>query len=891
MCIALALAAIVGCHAEAQTAPQLLPYTAKLIAGGGPTATYKAGSLCPVSGFTETDAYGDGCLANEIILVSPRYAIADGIGDVFFSDYTNGLVRRVDASTGVVTAVVGGAATTPTAGTTCGSLKSTDIFGDGCLGTAVKISHPTGLAFDANGDLFFSDYGYSTVREVTATNGFITTTGVVTLVAGNTSSTSSNYGYNVNNTAASGLVNAATQSYVNDPYGLAFDCVRLPVGGGCAPGTAGNLYIADEGNNAVEVINLTGASETVQGLTVPAGTIAKVIGYGTLNKTANARSGDCPDFVSTSLRGGCYYATTFTGTTGVTANIDGNYSVAVDGSSNLYVTNEFNANSGAVTPANNIYNFTGEAGTAAEPNVTTRAAAGTFAVGSDFGIAADTNSNVYVGDASSGLIWRVDGPFSPSGGQSMYVVAGGVGNTGGPTAVCAGATDKYGDGCPALQAQLGSSGSKTTFFASSTAPGPGVYGITVDAFSDLFFADTEAALIREIASGTQFGVVGANQPTNTVDIHFATGDTPSTTNPYQITVGSANFSVGTATCTTNSDKTADCLLPVTATPTVLGAFTGTLQVTSALGRVSNFTLNGIYAQSQFTRTTLSYTAGASCTGTTTYAASTPITLTANVIANGPAPPVGSADTITFYANNGTTNTAIGTVPVSNLGTSTTPSYGATLTYTFPATGTYTFTAVYSGDSYFKSSTGQSAATVTIATPSYTVTAISNMQSTVAQGQTALYSFTVNQNVYSGTINFAVTGLPANSSYTMSPTSITASGCSGTSTVTLSILTTPQPPSNVASIGAAGHGPWAFLSLFSGLGLALFIGLRRRHMSARLGQLCMMLALLIAASGLMACNTLNVSAPAATPKGSYTITVTATGSAGGSGSVPFPLTVN
>ncbi len=60
--------------AFAQTAPQLLPYTAKLIAGGG-TATIGQGAICPVSGFTSTDAYGDGCLATEIQLVSPRYAL------------------------------------------------------------------------------------------------------------------------------------------------------------------------------------------------------------------------------------------------------------------------------------------------------------------------------------------------------------------------------------------------------------------------------------------------------------------------------------------------------------------------------------------------------------------------------------------------------------------------------------------------------------------------------------------------------------------------------------------------------------------------------------------------------------------------------------------------
>ena len=59
----------IGSRAGAQTAPQLLPYTSKLIAGGG--AALNAGK-CPVTGVTATDTYGDGCLATEIVLTAPR---------------------------------------------------------------------------------------------------------------------------------------------------------------------------------------------------------------------------------------------------------------------------------------------------------------------------------------------------------------------------------------------------------------------------------------------------------------------------------------------------------------------------------------------------------------------------------------------------------------------------------------------------------------------------------------------------------------------------------------------------------------------------------------------------------------------------------------------------
>src|SRR6202020_2920981 len=104
-------------------------------------------------------------------------------------------------------------------------------------------------------------------------------------------------------------------------------------------------------------------------------------------------------------------------------------------------------------------------------------------------------------------------------GHTMYVVAGGA------STVCAAAIDTYGDGCPAAQTKLGSSGSGN--FASTTAPGPGVFGVSVDAYADLFFGDTETGLIREVASGTQFGNVGATQ-TDIVDVHFAANDSAAT---------------------------------------------------------------------------------------------------------------------------------------------------------------------------------------------------------------------------------------------------------------------------------------------------------------------------------------------------------------------------
>ena len=840
--------------AAAQTAPQLLPYTSRLIAGSG-TAAIAKGSACPVSGFIATDAFGDGCLATEILIAptttsgsGPRYAIADKTGAVFFSDGTNGLVRRVDPITGIVTAVAGGAASSPATGTACGTNLSLDSDGDGCLANLVHLSHPMGLAFDALGNLFFVDEGFDEVRKIAATGGVITTTGIITRIAGG-----STFGYNVNNTSLTGPVIAATQSLLNFPYGLAFDA-------------AGNLYIGDEGNNAIEVVNMGLTTATIQGQVIPPGTIAKFAGYGNL-QAKTPQSGDCPDYIATPavVRGGCYFGKWTDGALANVSNIDAVYSIAVDSTGNVYLGNEFNDNVGVITPANVISNYAGIQGTVLKK--IQRGPAGSFAIGSTFGIAVDVDKNVYVTDASSGVVWRVDGA-----GKSMYVVAGGA------TTTCSAATDTFGDGCPATQATFGSSG---TTFASTALPGPGIFGVTVDAYSDLFVGDTETGVIREIASGTQFGNVGANQPIDIVDIHFAAGDSPAA-GAYTLTSGASNFSLGTATCTANSDSTTDCLLPITATPTVLGTFTGTLTVKSTLGATANFPLSGNFIQSPLTRTTVGYNVAAGCAGTTTFPTTTPITLSASLVANGPSAPTG---TITFFAN----GTQIGTPQnVTNIGTTTSPVYGATLVNTFSTTGTYTITANYSGDTYFKPSSGKTAGSITTSAPTFSTSVLPYQQATVASGQTGLYSFTVTQSVYTGTITFACSGLPANSSCVFNPPSITATGCSTVSTVALSIVT--QQRGQLLAGFAAGHGLWQLASVLLGLGLALVIGLRRRRHGLPYAHLWMALALLLASSGIVACgkgaNTLT-----GTPAGTYTVTVTSSGSTGTNTTFTVPLTVN
>lgn len=807
----------------AQTAPQLLPYTVKVIAGGG-TKAIASGGTCPVSGFTATDAYGDGCLATEVLLGTsatapgPRDAVADSQGNVFFGDYVNGVVHRVDAATGILSAVAGGAASSPASGATCGANTSTDAKGDGCLSTLVHLSHPTGLAFAPNGDLYFGDYGYGEIRKVSATNGFIPATGgIISLVAGSAAGT---FGYNISNQTTT--VNAATQSVLDGPYGLAFDKL-------------GNLFLTDQFTASALVINTNATgTNTVNSVPVPAGTIWKIAG------TVTTGGPYCAN--GTGSGSGCTFNHTYTD--GLAANSDylrNAYGIAVDPSGNVYITDEYYNTIQKVSPAGILTTFAGINNTGGSSQ--TRGQAGAIAIGSPFGVAADALGNVYFPDAADGVIWRVD-----AGTRSQYVVGTGFGS------------------------------SNASGFASTTLPGPGIFGLSVDANGNLYFGDTEKNTVGELASGTQFGPIGENQSTTqTLEVHFAANDLPPAASGYAITAGSSVFTLGSAACKPmNSDGTTDCLLPVTATPTTLGAFTGTLNITSSQGAVGTFALSGTSVMTPLTRIAVAVSStGTTCTGTSVYPTSSALTLTASITSSGS--PTG---TITFFAN----GAQIGTPQTVSKG-------GATLSYTFSTAGTYVVTAMYSGDSYYQTSTSPTTVSVVSSAPTFSASAITAQQNTVAAGQTGLYSFNLAQNVYTGTITMSCSGLPANSSCSFSPASITSNGCSTSSVVALSILTQQGPVSSSgAGIGVGGGGWRSVAGFVSGAVLALLIGLRRRRSSPmRLEGMWMALALLLGSLGMSACGNTVLGGPA-TPSGKYTVTVTATGSAGTTATFTVPLTV-
>ena len=245
-----------------------------------------------------------------------------------------------------------------------------------------------------------------------------------------------------------------------------------------------------------------------------------------------------------------------------------------------------------------------------------------------------------------------------------------------------------------------------------------------------------------------------------------------------------------------------------------------------------------------------------------------ITLTANVTGSAP------TGTVTFASGS------------ANLGKATVTNGAATLQTSFAAAGSYPITATYQGDANNLGSTS-SAVTVVIASPDFTASA-SPTSGSVAAGQSATFTFTVTPMAgYTGTVKFSCGTLPSLATCSFSPASVTPSGGTAvTSTLTVataaaSAMLHPErpfgpssPPSDYSWIPAGG------LAIAGVMGLAFAPGkMRRWNRQLRLLSWGFLLASLsLAVAGCGAGN--STPSDPGTPAGTYSISVSASDSAGG-----------
>lgn len=172
---------------------------------------------------------GDGGLATAAGICYATGLAVDSAHNLDISESTAGSIRQVNADTGIISTIAG---------------SSYGYGGDGGPASSALFRSPWGLAFDTSGNLYISDFGNQLIRKITATNGVIAPSSIVSTVAGTppTQNVFPTGGY-------SGDGGPATSAKLNGPISVAFD-------------SAGNLYIADENNSVIRRIAASNATIT-----------------------------------------------------------------------------------------------------------------------------------------------------------------------------------------------------------------------------------------------------------------------------------------------------------------------------------------------------------------------------------------------------------------------------------------------------------------------------------------------------------------------------------------------------------------------------------------------------------------------------------------------------
>lgn len=96
-------------------------------------------------------------------------ATTDEAGNIFIADSSNNVIRRIDAVTGIITTVAGGASSVCSAPI---SVPGQTKIGDGCNATSATLSVPKAVRF-YKGDMYIADNGNNEVRVVSGATGII----------------------------------------------------------------------------------------------------------------------------------------------------------------------------------------------------------------------------------------------------------------------------------------------------------------------------------------------------------------------------------------------------------------------------------------------------------------------------------------------------------------------------------------------------------------------------------------------------------------------------------------------------------------------------------------------------------------------------------------------
>ena len=253
-----------------------------------------SGVVTTLAGLAGSAGSADG--TNSAARFNGPYGVAvDSAGNVYVADTYNDTIRKVTpvGTNWVVTTLAGLAGSS-------GSADGTN--------SAARFNYPAGVAVDSAGNLYVADYNNDTIRKVTpvGTNWVVTTLAGLAGNSGSADGTNSAARFNYPEGVA---VDSAGNVYVADVYN---DTIRkvTPVGTnwvvttlaglagsiGSADGTnsaarfaypvgvavdsAGNIYVADNGNYTIRKVTPVGTNWVVTTLAGLAGYIAEIDGTG-----------------------------------------------------------------------------------------------------------------------------------------------------------------------------------------------------------------------------------------------------------------------------------------------------------------------------------------------------------------------------------------------------------------------------------------------------------------------------------------------------------------------------------------------------------------------------------------------------------------------------------
>ncbi len=411
---------------------------------------------------------------------NPEDVAVDTAGNLFVADRSNQVIRKI-TSAGVVTTFAGVAGK-------CGAV-------DGA-GSAAEFCEPSGITIDGAGNLYVTDFLNSTIRKITSA-------GVVSTIAGVAGPSDPVDGTGPN-------------ARFNSPYGIVLDA-------------AGNLYVTDSGADTIRKITPAGVVSTVYGATYQAGSTD---GVGVSARFSNPRG------IAIDAAGNLYVAdagnniirkitsagvvSTLAGS-GQAGSVDGSgtsaqflipFGITVDATGNLYVT-EQSFSVRKITPVGNVTTFAGVNGQSGSVDGDSTTARFSYL----YGVTVDSAGNLYVADGGNNSIRKITSTgvvSTVAGAVAQTGTTNGTGTTArfnDPQGVAVDATGNLfvADVTNNTIREITSAGVVSTFAGSAGQSGSsdgtgtnaqfyGPCGVTVDANGNLYVAELYNHTIRKITS-------------------------------------------------------------------------------------------------------------------------------------------------------------------------------------------------------------------------------------------------------------------------------------------------------------------------------------------------------------------------------------------------------